>query len=189
MRAEREVGEFGDFLCGAFGEFGMGVEAGAYGGAADGEIVEAVESHGDAAAVAVEQIDVAGKFLAEGKRRGVLEMGAADFYDVGEFLGFGVERVTKFFYGGEETLTRFGGGGDVHGGGEGVVRGLRHVYVVVGVDGLFCAQRAAGDFDGAVGDDFVDVHVGLRAAAGLPDAEGEVVVELAADDFVGGLGD
>ena len=49
MRAERQAGELGDFLRGAFGEFGMGVEAGADGGAADGEIVEAVESHGDAA--------------------------------------------------------------------------------------------------------------------------------------------
>src|SRR5277367_7057844 len=98
MRAEREVGEFGDFLCGAFGEFGMGVEAGADSGPADGEIVEAVESHGDAAAVAVEQIDVAGKFLAEGEGCGVLQMRAADFYNVGKFPGFGVKSVAKFFH-------------------------------------------------------------------------------------------
>ena len=45
MRAEGQAGELGDFLRGAFGEFGMRVEAGADGGAADGEIVEAVESH------------------------------------------------------------------------------------------------------------------------------------------------
>src|SRR6476646_7313947 len=138
----------------------MGVEAGADGGAADGEVVESVESHGDAAAVAVEQIDVAGKFLADGERRGVLQMRAADFYDVGEFLGFGVERVAKFFHGGEQAKFGFRGGGDVHGGGKSVVRGLRHIYVVVGMNGLFAAHCAAGDFDGAIRDDFVDVHVG-----------------------------
>ena len=51
------------------------------------------------------------------------------------------------------------------------------------------AQLAARHFDGAVGDDLVDVHVGLGAAAGLPDAQRELVVELAGDDFVGSLHD
>src|SRR5258708_2092532 len=119
MRAEGKASEFGDFLRGAFGKFGMGVEAGADGGAADGEIVEAIERDGDAAAIAVEQIDVAGKFLAESKRRGVLQMRAADFYDAGKFLGFGVERVAKCFDRGEQTARCFRGGGDVHGGGKG----------------------------------------------------------------------
>src|SRR5580693_3962724 len=130
MRAKRQAGTLGDFFRGALGEFWMGVEARADGGAADSEVVEAVESHVDAAAVAVEEIDVAGKLLADGQRRGVLQMGAADFYDVGKFPGFGVERVAKFFHSGEQPLARFRGGGDVHGGGESVVRGLRHIYVV-----------------------------------------------------------
>ena len=77
----------------------------------------------------------------------------------------------------------------MHGGGEGVVGGLGHVDVVVGVNGLFGSEGAAGQFDGPVGDDLVDVHVRLGAAAGLPDAEGEVVVELALRHFRGGLGD
>src|SRR5437016_9593008 len=116
-------------------------------------------------------------------------MGAADFYDVGKLFGFGVEGVTEIFYGGEETAYRFRGGGDVHGGGKRVVGGLRHVYVVIGVNGSLATHFAAGDFNGAVGDDFVDVHVGLRAAAGLPDAKREVVVELSGDDFIGGADD
>src|SRR6266852_9373960 len=116
-------------------------------------------------------------------------MGAADFYDVRELLGFGVEGVADVFHGGEETARGFRGGGDVHGGGKRVVGGLRHIYIVIGMNRLLAAHNAAGDFDGAVGHDFVDVHVGLRAAAGLPDAEREVVVQFAGDDFIGGLGD
>src|SRR6202451_290288 len=116
-------------------------------------------------------------------------MGAADFYDPGEFLGFGVERVSTLLHGWQKFLARFRGGGDVHGGGERIVRGLRHVYIVVRVDGLFAAHSAAVDFDGAIGDDFVDIHVGLRAAAGLPDAQREMLVKLSGDDFVGGLRD
>src|SRR6266849_6117939 len=188
MRAEGESGELGDFASGAFGEFGMSVEAGADSGAPDGEIVEAVESNGDASAIAVQKIDVAGKFLAEREWRGVLQMRAADFYDVREFLGFGIERVAESLDGGEETARGFRGGSDVHGGGKGVVGGLRHVHVVVRMDGLLAAHFAAGNFDGAIGDDFVDVHVGLRAAAGLPDAKREVLVEFSVDDFIRGLG-
>ena len=37
----------------------------------------------------------------------------------------------------------------------------------------------------AVGNDLVDVHVGLRAAAGLPDAQREMLVEPAGNHFVG----
>src|SRR6266567_6320361 len=105
----------------------MGVKAGADSRSPDGEIVEAVESDGDAAAIAVKHIDVAGKFLAEGERRGVLEMGAADLDDVRELRGFGVERVAKCLDSGEEAARGFRGGGDVHGGGKRVVGGLRHV--------------------------------------------------------------
>src|SRR5271156_6645087 len=57
------------------------------------------------------------------------------------------------------------------------------------MDGLLAAHFAAGHFYGAIGDHLVDVHVGLGAAAGLPDAQWEMIVELAGDDLVGGLGD
>src|SRR5207237_9966964 len=92
MRAEGQPGEFGDFARGAFGEFEMGVEAGADGSAADGEIVEAVESDGDAATIAVKHIDVAGKFLAERERRGVLQVAAGELEEVRESFRFSAER-------------------------------------------------------------------------------------------------
>src|SRR6266436_924959 len=107
MRAEGQAGKLGDFAGGALGKFGMGVKAGADGGAADGEVVETVESDGDAAAVAVQKIHVAGKFLAEGERGGVLQVGAADFYDVRELFSLGVERVAEIFDGGEKPARGF----------------------------------------------------------------------------------
>src|SRR6266571_3724851 len=121
MRAERQGRELSDFLGGANSKFRMRVESRSDGGAAYGEIVEAVESDGDAAAIAVEHIDVAGKFLAEGERRGVLQMSATDFYDVGEFRGFGVERIAQSFDGGKQAACGFRSGGDVHGSGKGIV--------------------------------------------------------------------
>lgn len=70
---------------------------------------------------------------------------------------------------------------------EGVVGGGGHVDVVVWVDGFLGALFTAEDLDGAVGDDFVGVHVRLGARTGLPDDEGEVVEEGEGGDFFGGL--
>ena len=52
---------------------------------------------------------------------------------------------------------------------------------------LFGAFYTACDFDGAIRDDLVGVHVALSAGAGLPDAEREVGVEFSCDDFISRL--
>ncbi len=51
------------------------------------------------------------------------------------------------------------------------------------------AEGGAGELAGSVGEDLVDVHVELGAAAGHPDMEREHVVVLAGEDFVGDLDD
>ena len=56
--------------------------------------------------------------------------------------------------------------------------------MVVGVEQSFPSQ-----FIAPVGDDFVQVHVALGAAAGLPDGQGEVPCQFAGQDFVAGLAD
>ena len=71
MRTKRQMGQLGNFARGALGEFGMRVEAGAHGGAANGQIVEAVERLFEARDVAFEQAGPASKFLADGQGRGI----------------------------------------------------------------------------------------------------------------------
>src|SRR5262245_24430071 len=134
MRTERESAEFADFLGGPFGKFGMRVEAGADSGAANGEVVEAVAGLRDASEVAVEHTDPAGKFLLDGEGCRVLQMRAAYFDDLAELFCFGVESVAEFLDGGEKTPCCLCGRGNVHGGGESVVGGLRHIYIVVWMD-------------------------------------------------------
>ena len=75
---------------------------------------------------------------------------------------------------------------DMHRCRKGVVRGLRQIDVIIRMDGLLRSHHPARELNGAVGDDLVDIHVGLRAAAGLPDAQGKLVVPLARDHLVGG---
>ena len=50
--------------------------------------------------------------------------------------------------------------------------------MVVGVDGAFPASRTAEQLVGTARDYLVGVHVGLRARAGLPHDEREMIVEL-----------
>src|ERR1019366_3063889 len=76
---------------------------------------------------------------------------------------------------------------DGHGGGERVVGRLRHVDVIVGMDRLLAAHLTAGDLDSTIGYYFVGIHVRLRAAACLPDAEREMVIEFPGNDFIAGL--
>jgi hypothetical protein len=63
------------------------------------------------------------------------------------------------------------------------------VDVVVGVDRRLAADGGTRELDGAVGDHLVDVHVRLRAGAGLPDIERKLAVELALDHLVADAGD
>jgi hypothetical protein len=88
-----------------------------------------------------------------------------------------------------EVAAQFQHRGHVHRRREGVVRRLAAVDVIVGMNGRFAAQRLAGELIGAIGDDLVGVHVAVRAAAGLKDDEGEVIVELAFDHLLGGAYD
>ena len=74
--------------------------------------------------------------------------------------------------------------GDVHCGREGVVGRLAHIDVVVRMDWLLGAHDASEQLDRPVGDDLVRVHVRLRAGAGLPDDEREMIVEFAVDHFL-----
>ena len=58
--------------------------------------------------------------------------------------------------------------------------------MVIRVDRMLAAARAGERFIGDAGNHFIDVHVGLGAAAGLPDDEGELIVMLASRHGGGG---
>ena len=56
-----------------------------------------------------------------------------------------------------------------------VVCGLCHVDVVIRVDNGIITLGAAQDFDGAVCDDFVCVHIGTRSGTALDAVNDELV--------------
>ena len=66
----------------------------------------------------------------------------------------------------------------MHGAGIGVVGGLGHVDVVVGVAVLILAALVTHELEGAVGDDLIGIHVHAGAGAALHHVDGEVMAAI-----------
>ena len=67
----------------------MRIQSGADRSAADGQIVKTLGGQLDALDVALEQARPAGKLLPHGERSGVLQVGAADLYNILKILCLG----------------------------------------------------------------------------------------------------
>ena len=134
---EGKAGEFGDLGGYLYVVALRSVQAGADGGAAQGQLRQVGQAVADGTQAVIQLGNISGKFLAHGHRRGVHKVGAADFDHLHEFFRL-------LFQGIPQGLDARNGGfhqhfvsGDVHGRGEGVVGRLRLVDVVVGVEEFF----------------------------------------------------
>src|SRR3989344_3230301 len=123
-------------------------------------------------------------------------MGPAYFNDILEFPRFGGQGVAQTCDRWDQALVYFFDSGDMHGRGENVIGRLGLVDVIVGVDEcLTPSQRepighlAAGHLDRAVGNNLIDVHVGLGATSCLPDRKREMAAELVVNDLLRGADD
>ena len=183
-RHEREPGLSGDFFRRFFRESFRSVESGSDGCSAEREFIEFGECRFDALDGEFDLGNVSGELLSEGQRNSVLKVGASDFYDRHEFIALDFEFFKESFECGQKLADDHFRRGNVHRSREGVVRGLRHIDVVVRMNGLFCAFFAAEQFVCTVGDHLVDVHIALGSASGHPDFEGELSVIIAVEDFI-----
>ena len=93
------------------------------------------------------------------------------------------ERIVQTVERGQDMVFHHQPRGNMHRGGIDVVRALGAVDVVVRVNAFFAQRRVC-----ARGDDLVDVHVRLRAAARLPDDKRELRVQLTGAHLARGCG-
>ena len=110
-------------------------------------------------------------------------MSSAALNDALVFLFKSLEGFDESIHSGYNLILNSNNSGNVHCSGEGIVGGLAHVDIIIGVKKLL-----ACDLVSTVGNNFVSVHVGLSAASCLPYNEREVVVQASADNFVASLG-
>ncbi len=186
--AQMQVGRFGQAGDDPLGKLGVGVDAGADGGAAQRQFAESVEGPRQLSPGQGHLAEVAAEDLAEPDRGGVLQVGAADGDDVVEGQGFFPEHLLHAGQGRNQPLANLHGGGQVHRRGDDVVARLAEIDVIVGVHRM-AAGGLAEQLAGPVGQHLVGVHVGAGPRTGLEDVEGEVRIESAAGQFRGRGGD
>src|ERR1700733_5961867 len=111
-------------------------------------------------------------------------MGTSKLDNVFPFLCFIIETISKLLEGRNEILFDLYRSCNIHRCGKRVVRRLRHVYIVIWMNWNFTSQRFFGELGGAVGYDFVHVHVELRAASCHPNMQGKLIVMFSIKDFI-----
>lgn len=186
---EGDASHLANLLSDALGKSLKGVDASADSSTTLGQQLQVRQGALNTLDTKVKLGNIARELLSQGEGSSILQVRTSNLDDL---LGFKVVHLclktcSKAVESRQQITLKLENGGDVHDGGESVVGGGASVDVVVGVDGRLGAHVAAEDLNGTVGDDFVGVHVGLGARAGLPDDEREVVKELAIGNFLGGL--
>lgn len=188
-RLQRLPADGGQALDGELLVAGVGVDAGADGGATEVHFGEQLRRQ---ATQAVEVFAEGGgesvEFLAEGHRHGVLQLGAAHLQYAGEFDALGGEGLDQAVEAGQQGVVAEQQA-QADGGRVGVVGRLRHVHIVVRVQVLVLTLGVAHGFQRDVRDHFVRVHVGGGAGAALDHVHHELLVEIAADQAGAGLAD
>ena len=162
----------------------MGVEPGAHGGPAERELQQAGQGLLEPGDAVVELLRPARDLLPERQRRRVHQVRAADLHDVVAGRGPLPQRVAQRRERRDHLAPERDTRRHVDRGGEAVVRGLAAVHVVVRVHETLLAPLAAQELARAVRQHLVHVHVRLRAAAGLPHHERELVVPAAREHLV-----
>jgi len=111
-------------------------------------------------------------------------MGPADLHDVVPFHRLCSDGITQRRHCWDKAALGLDRCRDVHCGREAVIRGLRHVDVIVWMNRTLAAKRRARELAAAVRDDLVDVHIELSTAAGHPDMQRKHVVVPPGKDLV-----
>ena len=186
---KRQSGQAGQFRRHVLGIARGCIQSRAHGGPAQRQLAQMRQRTVDVPVALLQLCDIAGEFLPERERGGVLQMSAADLDDVPEGMRLGIERGPQLHQGRSELAHQALHRGDVHRRGKHVVGRLAHVDVVVRMHQPAVAARPPQQLAGAVRQHLVDVHVGLRPGAGLPHHQGKLVGVLAFDDFIGGGND
>ena len=171
-------GEIGNLPGHPFSEALRGVQPGADGRTPQRQLPQTGERQLQHLTIPLQAGTPAGNFLGEGNRDGVLQVGSAGLHRVAVLRLQMQEGLHQSVHGGDHPILNGVYGGNVHGGGKGVVGGLAHVDVVVGMHQFSPRQRV-----GAVCDHLIGIHVGLGAGAGLPDHQGEVGIQRPGNDL------
>ena len=129
-----QTGFFSKQLNHACREARRGIDAGAYGGAAQGNLSHAGQGSVHTFDAVTHGSGVAREFLPQGNRGCIHQVGASGLDDVLELYGLLFQRCSENLKGRDQLFDQCLGHGNVHGGGENIVGRLGGVHMVIGVN-------------------------------------------------------
>ena len=162
------------------------VEAGAHSGATHVHGVEAFKGSLNALDATADRRSIHAHFLAQGDGYSILQVGTSHLQDILELHSLLIQLICQAVQGCNELLALIVGA-YLDARGERVIGGLGHVGMVVGGNDVVAAACLTFQLQGAVAEDFIHVHVDGSAYAALNGIQGELVQQLAGDDFVSSL--
>ncbi len=166
--------------------FGVGVQAGAGGRAADAQPAQPLGRLADLVRVALDGPRIGPELLPQPHGYGVLQVCPAALDDAVELGRLGPQPLGQPRQR-RQHLIQSPQRAEADGGRDGVVGRLGHVDVVIGADRLALrVQTEAEQLVGPVGDDLVKVHVVAGSGPGLDGIDDELVGPLPGDDLIGG---
>ena len=167
----------------------VGVQASAGGRTANAKATQALGGSLNAFLVVSHRQSVSPKLLAKPHGYGILKVRAARLNHIIKLARFGLQGIGEIVNSGEQ-IRQPPETAEADGGGNGVVGGLGHVDVVVGVDRLFgIVEGKAKDLIGAVGDHLVQIHIVRRTRPGLERINDKLALPSTGKHLVGGLDD
>ncbi len=137
-----------------------------------------------AVAVLLDGRGIGAELLPQADRHRILQMGPSRLENMVEFFRLCPQAVFQRFQLLQQRVQQFQRC-QPDGGGDHVVGGLGHVDVIVGMQHRKLAPAMAQDFQGAVGQDLIDVHVVGRAGSGLEGVHHELIRQCPGQHLVG----
>ena len=181
---KRNACQFGNFFCRRFRKACRSIQPCTDGCAAQRQFCHFCQTHFDHFFTFFQHISPAGNFLRESDGCGILQMGSASFDDPLIFLFQSFQFCDHSFHSRDQFLFCFQHSGNMHGCGEGIVRALAHIDMVIGMQQFFPCN-----FIAAVGNHFIHVHIGLCTAACLPYRQRELIIQFACQHLIADLSD
>ncbi len=136
---------------------------------------------------AVNHNRIGAEFLPQGHGNGILIFSASHLQYVFKRFSLSFQRIAQFFhcvdqiFFGEQYRQFYRCWVDVIG-------GLGAINMIIGMQILILAFIITQDFQTAIGNHFVGVHIGGGAGTALKHVNGELVVQFAVQNFITGLG-
>ena len=180
---QRQSGQCAQVGTGHLGVAGGCVEASADSSRTEVDLVNEKSGLSQTRPILLDHDRVGPELLTQGHRHGVLQLGASHLHCVGELKRFGRECVLECKKCIQQVIDREDRR-DIHGRGVDVVGRLAQVHVFIGVKPFVVAALVAEDFQRAIGDDLVRIHVRRRAGATLDDVHHELFVPPPVHDLL-----